>query len=287
MIGYLLILLFTVVNLGESIIVRTYARRHGDGGLLLSAITSLFASIFFLVTDKGGFNVPWEMLILAVINACLIGVGFFGTFVAYRTGPYGLTRLIAGFYLIFTIFYGIVFLKEPADALTYVGIAMVIAAMVLINYKKGGENDEKRFSVKWLLCILASTVANGFIGILTRYQQIRFENTCSNEFQFISFFGGFIILAVIGFIVDRDKLGILMKKGTLYGFGAGVLNGAKNFLTLVIYLYLPISIISPVKMGLGLVGSFAIAFLFFKEKYTKIQLFGVVLGGVAIILLTI
>ena len=102
-----------------------------------------------------------------------------------------------------------------------------------------------------------------------------------------TFFGGFVLLALIGLVVDRDKLGTVMKKGSLYGFGAGVLNGAKNFLTLVIYLYLPLSIISPVKMGLGLVGSFAIALLFFKEKYTKIQLLGVVLGGVAIILLTI
>ena len=58
MIGYLLILLFTIINLGESIIVRTYARRHGSGGLLLSAITSLFASLFFIVTDKGGFTSP-------------------------------------------------------------------------------------------------------------------------------------------------------------------------------------------------------------------------------------
>ena len=94
-------------------------------------------------------------------------------------------------------------------------------------------------------------------------------------------------LAAIGFIVDRDKLGTVLKKGSLYGFGAGVLNGAKNFLTLVIYLYLPISIISPVKMGLGIVGSFAIAFLFFKEKYTKKQLLGVALGVAAIIILTI
>lgn len=287
MIGYLLILLFTLLNLGESMIVRTYGRRHGSGGLLLSAITSLFASIFFLMTDKGGFYVPAEMLILALVNACLIGAGFYGTFVAYQNGPYGLTRLISGFYLIFAIFYGIVFLKEPTSVLTYVGIAMVIAAMVLINYKKSGEDAGKGFSLKWLCWILVSTVANGFIGIITRMQQIEFNDACSNEFQFISFFGGFVLLALIGLVVDRDKLGTVMKKGSLYGFGAGVLNGAKNFLTLVIYLYLPLSIISPVKMGLGLVGSFAIALLFFKEKYTKIQLLGVVLGGVAIILLTI
>lgn len=287
MIGYILIVLFTLINLGESVIVRTYGRKHGSGGLILSAITSLFASVFFLVTDKGGFHAPTEMIWLAVINACLIGAGFYGTFAAYQNGPYGLTRLVSGFYLLFTIFYGIVFLKESTTVMTYIGIAMVIAAMVLINYKKSDEKSEKRGSLKWLFWVLASTVANGFIGIITRYQQIRFEDACSNEFQFVSFLGGFVLLALIGLVVDKDKLGRVIKTGSLYGFGAGILNGAKNFLTLVIYLYLPLSIVSPLKMGLSLVGSFAVAFLMYKEKYTKKQLLGVAIGAAAIIILTI
>ena len=287
MIGYILIVLFTLINLGESVIVRTYGRKHGSGGLILSAITSLFASVFFLVTDKGGFYAPTEMIWLAVINACLIGAGFYGTFAAYQNGPYGLTRLVSGFYLLFTIFYGIVFLKESTTVMTYIGIAMVIAAMVLINYKKSDEKAEKSGSLKWLFWVLASTVANGFIGIITRYQQIRFEDACSNEFQFVSFLGGFVLLSLIGLVVDRDKLGRVIKTGSLYGFGAGILNGAKNFLTLVIYLYLPLSIVSPLKMGLSLVGSFAVAFLMYKEKYTKKQLLGVAIGAAAIIILTI
>ena len=287
MIGYILIVLFTILNLGESMIVRAYGKRHGSGGLLMSAITSLFAALFFLVTDKSGFYVPSEMIPLALINVCLIGAGFYFTFVAYKHGPYGLTRLFSGFYLLFTISYGIIFLKEPTTIMTYVGIVLVIVAMILINYKKEDGGEKKSFSIKWLLCVLISLTANGFIGIITRMQQIRFDDACSSEFQFISFGGGFVLLALLGLIVDRDKLGYVMKKGSLYGLGAGVLNGAKNFLTLVIYLYLPLSIISPVKMGLSIIGSFAVAFICYKEKYTKKQLLGVAVGAVAIILLTI
>ena len=55
----------------------------------------------------------------------------------------------------------------------------------------------------------------------------------------------------------------------------------------MIYLYLPLSIVSPLKMGLSLVGSFAVAFLMYKEKYTKKQLLGVAIGAAAIIILTI
>ena len=74
--GYLLIVVFTLLNLGESIAVRTYAKRHGNGGMLMNAIVALFAALFFLVTDTGGFYAPIEMLPLAVINACLLARAF-------------------------------------------------------------------------------------------------------------------------------------------------------------------------------------------------------------------
>ena len=286
--GYLLILLFTLCNVGESILVKDYAKRHGSGGMLMNAVIALFASLFFLITDTGGFYVPAGMLPLALINCCLFAAGFYFTFVAFRVGPYGLTRLISSFSLLFTIFYGLIFLEEPITPLTFPGIAMILAAMVLINYKGKGAvaaPEENGVSLKWLIYLLISVVANGFIGILTRMQQIRFDNACSNEFQFISIGGSFVMLAVMGVILDRDKLRGILKHGLLYGVGAGICNGAKNFVTLAVYLYIPISTAGPIKTGLGMVSAFVVALLLYKERYTRLQLIGVVLGAVAVVLL--
>ena len=297
MIGYLLIIVYTFLNLSESVFVRTYAKKHGSGGMLMNAIVALFATLFFLVTDADGFHAPLEMLPLAILNAFLFGAGFYCTFAAYKCGPYGLTRLIGNFALLFTIFYGIFFLGETPKITTYIGIVMIFAAMVLINYqkkeaataKKADTEEEKEpgVSLKWLILVTVSLVANGFIGILTRMQQIKFNDTCSSEFQIISIGGSFILLAVIGLILDRDKLPYFLKHGTVYGIGAGICNGAKNFLTLVIYMLLPLSIISPMKTGLGMIATFALALLIYKEKYTKKQIVGVILGAVAVILLAI
>ncbi|MBP3591924.1 MAG: hypothetical protein J6K14_05515 [Clostridia bacterium] len=285
--GYLLIVVFTLLNLGESIAVRTYAKRHGSGGMLMNAIVALFAALFFLVTDTGGFYAPIEMLPLALINACLFGAGFYFTFISYRIGPFGLTRLLSGFSLLFSIFYGIFSLGEKPSVLTYIGIVAIFASMVLINYKKKGDDDEKGVSLKWFICIMTSVIANGFISILTRMQQIRFNDACSNEFQFISIGGSFLILAVLGIILDRDKLPYILKHGSLYGLIGGVFNGAKNFLTLIIYTLLPLSILSPMKTGLNMIATFAMALLYYKERYTKRQMIGVTLGVAAVLLLAI
>ena len=67
--------------------------------------------------------------------------------------------------------------------------------------------------------------------------------------------------------------------------GAGICNGAKNFVTLAVYLYIPISTAGPIKTGLGMVSAFVVALLLYKERYTKLQLIGVVLGAVAVVLL--
>jgi len=135
--------------------------------------------------------------------------------------------------------------------------------------------------------VTLTLVANGFIGILTRMQQIRFDDACSNEFQFISIGGSFVLLAVIGVIVDKNKLGTVLKSGTLYGAAAGIFNGAKNFLTLIIYLHLPLSVVSPTKTGMSILATFVMALLLYKEKYTKLQYLGVILGGSAVILLAL
>ena len=304
-IGYLLILVVAVLHLFESMAVKAYANRYGSGGMLMNAVIAFFAALFFLISDcinpeTRGFNVPAAMIPLALINCLMFAAGFYFAFLAFRVGPYGLTRLIASFSLLFTIFYGIFFLDEETTALTYIGIVMIFAALVLINYKRPVKKDatdkganeapaaqENGISLKWMIYLLIVVVSNGLIGILTRMQQIRFENACSNEFQLISIGGSFLILAILGLIIDRDKLRDVAKNGLLYGLCSGLCDGAKNFTTLAVYLYLPLSVYSPTNTGIGMVLAFLVAVFFYKEKYTLMQKIGVLLGAVAVVLLAL
>ena len=290
MIGYLLILLYVALHTSESIAVKAYAQKYNSGGFIMNAIIALFACAFFAVTDSGGFYFPREMIPYALINSVLYSCGFFFTFVAFKIGPFGLSRLISNFALLFPIFYGIFFLNEATNFFTYIGIALILAAMFMMNYsgkKSDTEKKEGAVSLKWLICILISTFANGFITIMTRMQQIKFENACSNEFQIISIGGSFLFLAIVGLINDRNNIKYVLKNGTLYGAASGLFNGAKNFTILFIYELLPLSIVSPLKAGLGIIAAFATSIILYKEKYTVLQKIGVACGGAAVVLLTI
>ena len=76
-------------------------------------------------------------------------------------------------------------------------------------------------------------------------------------------------------------------KGSLYGIGAGVLNGVKNAANLALIMSVPFTILSPLQKAIGVPVNFLVAFFFYKERYTKLQYFAIILSVFAIVLMQI
>jgi len=288
--GYILCVLFVVINLLEGIVVKNHTKKYGNGGTVVNALTCLFSMIFFIVTEAletDAFYFPPGLWIYGGISIIMFAAGFYFTYVAYKIGPFGLTKLLSTFSLVFPIVYGLVFLNEEGGASSFIGIALMVAAAVLINIKREESDEKQRITLKWLLFIIISAVANGMISVLSRMQQISFDNATSNEFMIISLFGSFIVLSIWGVLKEKRGIGLVIRDGALTGALAGVLNGAKNFITLLVYLYLPLSIVSPLKTSLSMIATFAVSYLLYKERYGRLQLVGVVLGAASVVLLSL
>lgn len=287
--GYLLILLNQAAHQVEGMLVRRYGKKHGSGGLFFNAIICLFAMIFFVLTDKGGFYFPKELWGYGLVSCLMFAAGFYSMYLALQLGSYAISRLISSFSGVFAIVYGLVFLKESASVTTYIAFVLVFASVFLMNYRPAGKEnaEEKAFSMKWLICVLVALVSNGMIAVLSRMQQLRFENACDNEFMMLSLGGAFAALMLIGLVTERGKLKQIIKYGTLYGGIAGLMNGAANLVNLATYMFLPISVVTPIRTGLGIVMNFVISVLAYKEKFTRRQLVSAVIGVLALMLLTL
>lgn len=287
--GYLLILLNQAAHQVEGMLVRRYGKKHGSGGLFFNAIICLFAMIFFVLTDKGGFYFPKELWGYGFVSCLMFAAGFYSMYLALQLGSYAISRLISSFSGVFAIVYGLVFLKESASVTTYIAFVLVFASVFLMNYRPAGKEnaEEKAFSMKWLICVLVALVSNGMIAVLSRMQQLRFENACDNEFMMLSLGGAFAALMLIGLVTERGKLKQIIKYGTLYGGIAGLMNGAANLVNLATYMFLPISVVTPIRTGLGIVMNFVISVLAYKEKFTRRQLVSAVIGVLALMLLTL
>ncbi|MFA7637221.1 MAG: DMT family transporter [Monoglobales bacterium] len=282
--GLFLILIFNLLALGESLLTRAYAKKHGDGGFIFNAILCLFALLFYIITAKDGLNFPPELWIYGLLSGLMFVGGYYSYFVAVKKGSYTLTGIISSFKLIFTFCFGIFYLNEPSTPLSYLGLLFVFLSIFLMNYNR---SEKKTFSVIWLVCSIASAVCNGVIGILARLQQVVFNNETTTEFLIISLSVSFLFMLIAGLISDRGKILLTVKRSFFYCAGSGVANGLKNVLGIFIYLFIPISVATPLTTGVGMVLTFTVSLLFLKERFNKVQLCGVALGAASVVLLSI
>lgn len=283
--GYLLILLKTLANMGEGVFIKKYNEKHSAGGMFFTGILSLFALIFFAISDRDGFDFRQEMIPYAVAFGLIYCISYLLTFVALICGSFTMSNLIISYSLLFPIIYGIIWLHDPISAFTCIGFVLLLISLFLVRGEKN--NEENKFSLKWLISIIITTVGNGLLAIIMKIQQVKFDNSCNNEFMIVALAVSSVVLLVGGIVKDRKDLKEIVRYGIPYAGSAGIANGVNNLLTLYINNLLPISIVSPTCAGVKIVMSFVTARTLFKEKYLKRQIVGVAIGTIALIFLNI
>ena len=281
----LLIFLGLFANQFETILIKSYGAKRGKGGMFFNAIVCLFAMIYFFLSDKGGLQFPLGIVVYGLINSTMYATGFYTMYVALSLGSFGLTKLFMSFGIIISTFYGIVFLNEPTSPLTYIAFTMIMLSLFMMNYQK--DDGGQKITLKWVIYMLLVVASNAIISIIGRMQFGDYGDQFNNEFLIISLGGGALYLFIMGLIFERDSLKSTFKNGFLYGAGAGVFNGINNLLTLVTYNYLAISFTSPVRAGLGMILSFLVSIILYREKFSKRQIISVIIGIVAVILMNL
>lgn len=280
-----LLIISTLIHQFEGVFIKKYNSKHKQGGFLFTGIISFFAMIFFIVTDKNGFRFPAEIFPYAIISGILYCSASILTYISLECGSYVMSNLILSYSLLFTIGYGLIYLHEPATGFTYAGLLIILISLFLV---RGDDKQPKnKFSVKWVICIMLSAAGSGMLGIVSRMQQIKFDNLYTNEYMIIQLGLSAIVLFITGLIKEGKDLKEVIRYGGKYAVLAGLSNGATNFTSLIVNMLIPISLKSPLNAGIKIVFSFILGKLLFKENFLKRQIIGVILGGIALVLLNI
>ena len=289
-IGMLYLVAGTLAHQLEAIIVKRYGQKYGNGGMFFNVFLCLFAVVYFFVSDllldKSGFQLPLGVFVCGIITSVLYAVGFYAAYVALASGSFGLTQFYSSFGGILTIAYGIAVLGETTGRFFYVAVVLKFLALFLIQYKASKETGAK-FTMKWFVSLMLNILANVAITVINKWQQDHFEGQYRNEYLTVIFLGSALILFVLGLIYERNSLKTTFKHGFLYGMAAGLLNGMNNLFSLAMIFYLPISLTSPLKSGLGMLATFVFAVFLYKEKFTIRQYIGVAIGVASVVLINI
>lgn len=226
------------------------------------------------------------MLPYAIAAGICYCSSFYLTFVAFSCGSFVITNLFLSYGLLFSIGYGLFFLRDPITFLTYPGLVLILVSIFLVRQDKKEEQGTVKISAKWVICTALSVLGSGMLGVLMKLQQVKFEQV-DNEFMAVTLGFSALTLFIIGLIKDSGKLGYILKNGSLYATAAGLSNGATNFLSLLVTRMIPLSVAAPSRAGVKILFSFLLALFLFKERFSKRQIVGVILGTAALVLLNI
>ena len=288
----LLATLGTAIHQIEGIMIKQYNKNHSTGGFFFTALISLFAMLFFLITDHNGLVFRAEMIPYGIASGAFYCMASFLTYIAFGCGSFVLTNLFLSYSLLFSVGYGLIILKEPATLLTYIGLILMMISVFLVRQKAEkatAKKDEPRvkLSLKWVICVALSVIGSGMFSVMQKLQQVKFLKTCDNEFMIVTLLFSAITLFSIGIVTNRKNLLYILRHGGIYASVAGMSNGATNLLNLVVNAMIPISIAAPTRSGTKIVIGFLISLIIFKEKLSRRQTLGVIIGAIALILLNL
>ena len=282
--AYLLMLCIPITHCCQSMSQKNYnSRVERPSVLLFSAVTSLIALCYFVLTSGFALSFTAELVPYALGFGVCYAAAWVGTVMGVRYGMLSITSLLISCCIVFPTLYGVIVNGEELTALKLVAMAVLLGAMVLVNLKF---EDPGQFSFKWLACVLVALFGNGGCSLMQNMQKRALGESYTHEFMIIALAAAAVLLMIVAVVRTPRPLDAL-RRCVPYAAVNGVCNGLGNFLTLTIIGRLPNTVFYPTNTALGMLASFLLSYIVYRERFSKPQYAGYALGAAAIVLLNV
>ena len=298
----------------QFMVTKAFEKNYGKtvrASLSFSLLYSLFAGVIFfiikLVSSGTVFNLnPFSLCMafgLSLVNILSSAIGI-KTLALGDIAVYSLFLMLGG--MIVPFFAGIVFLKESVSVCNLIGVAIMIIALCLPvcfgkKNKNAGEaqtdgDTKKKTSVFFYVLCVFLFILNGLSSTLSKFNSVREGAALGAEFTFYTYGIQFVIsLAAFALTTASGKSdktqneekqpGILFRPVAI-GCGAafGAVNGTAFLMSSVAAEHVVAVAQYPLITGATILFSSLLAFLFYREKPTALQLVQIVISLAATIL---
>lgn len=284
MVNALILLSIAVFISVQQITKKAYNQKRSSGTMSFSAASCVAALAVFLVTSGGKLHFSGEFLGYSVLFALAYSTTIITNMLAIAAGPLSLTCLISSFSLIVPTLYGILFLNEPVSTTLFIGLGLLVAALILINFEEKGE---KKITLKWIIYVVLAFVGNGMCSTVQKMQQTVFQGQYKNEFMIVALIISAVAIGIFALVTEKKQVLSNLKAGFWLYLICGLANGLANFFVVFLSLRVAASVMFPVISAGGIVLTFLVSLFFYKEKLSKWQILGSALGLVSVIFLNL
>ena len=175
----------------------------------------------------------------------------------------------------------------------------MLIAVVVINFpQKSSENVKEKISIKWMICCLFFFIFSASVGIIFKmHQNADADNT--NEMMIIAATVStvfFLLLFSVNALIKKSRMHSPEKQGQhiraidksfFLSFGIAICCGLFGCVYNRLNIYnsgvLPSMLFFPIFNGGVIILSFLSSWLFFKEKPTRLQFIGCIIGLIAVV----
>ena len=267
----------------QEVLKKPYAEKNSGNGVYFFTMISSFSAMIFFIATSGGLSFNLKLLPYSFIFALSYATASVGSVCAIACGSLSLTTLVISYSLMLPTFYGLIFLKESIGKGFIIGLILLSISLILINQKS---NDSK-FSIKWIIFVILTFIGNGMCSVVQKIQQVKFDGNFKNEFMIFALAIVVIILAFFAVKSDRKEIKTYAKSGLHLAIICGVLNGMVNLFVMILSGLISVSIMFPLISAGGIIITYICSKFIYKEKLTKAQFIGFLIGIISIVFLNI
>lgn len=282
-----ILLIFSIITqVSQQMCRKEYNKTQSDKPLSFSLVGVLTGLIYFIILSDGKISFTREMFLYSVpFSVCYI-TAYACTMHAIKHGPLSLTSLMMSCSIVVPLLFGVTFLKEPVTLTLVIGLVLLFSCIILVS--EPWKKEDAQISLKWVIYMSATFLANGTCITLQKVFQIKDLGAHSNEFMICSLAITLLTFVVMVLIRERKEILELIKtKGIIWPILCGVSNGIANQFTMMLAVILPASFLYPVQSAGGIIVTAIVSILLYKEKLSLFQKIGFVTGILAVIIFNI
>lgn len=292
-----LLLIFSVIMslLSCGILRNEFCKKElaGNSDLyVFNTVNSLLSAVTLTVVAaiSGSLCVPsMYTLLMGVVFGMATALCAILSMIALESGPLSYTNVIVSCAMVIPALSGLVLYGEVVSAWQYVGIAlMVISFACAVD----SDNGSSGASFKWLLLCLGAFLCSGSVGVMQKLHQNSVYKDELGIFLVIAFLASALFSLAMTFYYKNIRGEAItvtrapkLKKFAIISFVSGVGFALVNQINMYLAGVMDAIIFYPIVNGASMILTTAAGIILWKEKLSRRQWFGLVMGGIAIFLL--
>ena len=246
-----------------------------------SQLAGLMSLFLLLVIFTINLNAPISIVILLPIAAIVYSAGYLFFFKGFEIGNVSIVAATMNLWAVFTMLFAFIFMGQRLSTIQSLGVFLILSGVTLASLNW---NDIKNHNFKLSLGVKETVLGAFFFGIFWNISEIISEEIGWLSTTLFVKFGIIVFLLLFSFLIKREL--VLTKASTKTKMMVLLMGSIEAGAVAIVNYGLTIGdaiLITPIASALSVV-TIILAFIFLKDKVTKLQGLGMIaaIGGIIV-----